>query len=459
MESPVRKLQKRNDYNRHKLLRKIKRRRKAAAEQQAHAAEKALKKKLRVTPPKFEGGKNPKDIDITYVDNPTYNEELGLFKDDNGRVVGDSIVLPELTVRGTGNTQNNAEQTTYDFSSKTRRLPQWMRMFGDEGDWRRMKSDLREFGWLPEEGYSAAIAPGILPMNPISPAKVPPVDHMRIIENIVSDLKSMGSRFNINPNYSKLELIPFGQSKNKPVGATLAKMNPTNFDKLWGNEIVRRIQNNNINTDEQLVEDISKAIDRSSNLVYTPSLTDYGGWFDMIRNKSFINAAVVPPDKINSIYFHEAVMHPTDQIVDKVLTDTGNRLTTRYWSFGDKVRQFFEKKGIDVGESRDWKEVRATSGEFNRHLAQMIVNNNPGKFKADSHGMQKLGASLTETIDNLSLEDTYEILKKIGSEYAQYYWNYLKSNPNSLQEFKNVLKLPMYSGAAYTGYSSIKQPN
>lgn len=98
MESPVRKMQKRNDYNRHKLLRKIKRRRKAAAEQQAHAAEKALKKKLRITPPKFKGGKNPKDIDITYVDNPTYNEELGLFKDDNGRVVGDSIVLPELEV-------------------------------------------------------------------------------------------------------------------------------------------------------------------------------------------------------------------------------------------------------------------------------------------------------------------------------------------------------------------------
>lgn len=59
MESPVRKMQKRNDYNRHKLLRKIKRRRKAAAEQQAHAAEKALKKKLRVTPPKYRFGKNP----------------------------------------------------------------------------------------------------------------------------------------------------------------------------------------------------------------------------------------------------------------------------------------------------------------------------------------------------------------------------------------------------------------
>lgn len=170
MESPVRKMQKRNDYNRHKLLRKIKRRRKAAAEQQAHAAEKALRKKLRVTPPKFEGGKNTKDIDITYVNNPTYNEELGLFKDDNGRVVGDSIVLPELNVIGTENTQDDAEQTTYNFSPKTRRLPQWMRMLGDEGDWRRMESDLREFGLLPEEGQSAAVAPGIVPMNLETPS-------------------------------------------------------------------------------------------------------------------------------------------------------------------------------------------------------------------------------------------------------------------------------------------------
>lgn len=53
MESPVRKMQKRNDYNRHKLLRKIKRRRKAQAEQQSKAAEKELKRRLKLTPPRF----------------------------------------------------------------------------------------------------------------------------------------------------------------------------------------------------------------------------------------------------------------------------------------------------------------------------------------------------------------------------------------------------------------------
>lgn len=47
MDSPIRKMQKRNDYNRHKLLRKIKRQRKARVEQEKKAAEKQLRKKLK----------------------------------------------------------------------------------------------------------------------------------------------------------------------------------------------------------------------------------------------------------------------------------------------------------------------------------------------------------------------------------------------------------------------------
>ena len=54
-ESPKRKLQKQNDYQRHKLFRKIKRRRKAQAEAQQEAAEKQLKKKLKI--PKYDTGK------------------------------------------------------------------------------------------------------------------------------------------------------------------------------------------------------------------------------------------------------------------------------------------------------------------------------------------------------------------------------------------------------------------
>lgn len=47
MESPKRKMQKKNDYQRHKLFRKIKRRRKAQAEAEQQIAEKQLMKSLR----------------------------------------------------------------------------------------------------------------------------------------------------------------------------------------------------------------------------------------------------------------------------------------------------------------------------------------------------------------------------------------------------------------------------
>ena len=46
IESPKRKMQKRNDYQRHKLFRKIKRRRKAQAEAEQQIAVKQLIRKL-----------------------------------------------------------------------------------------------------------------------------------------------------------------------------------------------------------------------------------------------------------------------------------------------------------------------------------------------------------------------------------------------------------------------------
>lgn len=56
MESPKRKLQKKNDYQRHKLFRKIKRRRKAQAEADQQVAMKQLRKKLKL--PKFDRGED-----------------------------------------------------------------------------------------------------------------------------------------------------------------------------------------------------------------------------------------------------------------------------------------------------------------------------------------------------------------------------------------------------------------
>lgn len=58
IESPKRKMQKRNDYQRHKLFRKIKRRRKAQAKADQQVAMKQLRKKLKL--PKFGDGKGIK---------------------------------------------------------------------------------------------------------------------------------------------------------------------------------------------------------------------------------------------------------------------------------------------------------------------------------------------------------------------------------------------------------------
>lgn len=66
IESPKRKMQKKNDYQRHKLFRKIKRRRKAQAEAEQQIAEKQLRKKLKL--PKFGGGKEKVNLDNAHFD-------------------------------------------------------------------------------------------------------------------------------------------------------------------------------------------------------------------------------------------------------------------------------------------------------------------------------------------------------------------------------------------------------
>lgn len=72
MESPKRKLQKKNDYQRHKLFRKIKRRRKVQAEAEQQIAEKQLRRKLKL--PKFDRGEDELS---------TYKKQVEMFNDAN----------------------------------------------------------------------------------------------------------------------------------------------------------------------------------------------------------------------------------------------------------------------------------------------------------------------------------------------------------------------------------------
>lgn len=95
MDSPVRKMQKKNDYNRHKLFRKMKRQRKAKTEQESHVAEKELKKKLKVKQPKFDVGK---DITLIDKDKLRMDPNSGLFQDESGNIIGDSVILPDVQI-------------------------------------------------------------------------------------------------------------------------------------------------------------------------------------------------------------------------------------------------------------------------------------------------------------------------------------------------------------------------
>lgn len=92
MESPKRKMQKKNDYQRHKLFRKIKRRRKAQAEAEQQIAEKQLRKKLKL--PKFGNGK----IWEVYTSDIHFNNDDTAGGIDRYGNKFDYVALPEIVV-------------------------------------------------------------------------------------------------------------------------------------------------------------------------------------------------------------------------------------------------------------------------------------------------------------------------------------------------------------------------
>ena len=101
MDSPARKLQKQKDYQRHKMFRKMARKRKAKAEQEQKVAEKALKRKLKF--PKYDDGDKPnlfkqgdryfyqespgsKKISVTPINTTFDNPAYWTYQDAEGRV-------------------------------------------------------------------------------------------------------------------------------------------------------------------------------------------------------------------------------------------------------------------------------------------------------------------------------------------------------------------------------------
>ena len=100
MDSPVRKQQKRNDYLRHKMFRKINRRKKAERKQAIEAPMKELRKRLR----RYDGGKKPDD-DIVYE---TQNTEDGTVYRVHPSAFGAkelNVTTPDIVVKPDHNTR------------------------------------------------------------------------------------------------------------------------------------------------------------------------------------------------------------------------------------------------------------------------------------------------------------------------------------------------------------------
>lgn len=93
MESPKRKMQKKNDYQLHKLFRKIKRRRKAQAEADQQVAMKQLRKKLKL--PKFDRGED--DVDYLYKSDIHINKDGSITDVSTGKRY-DGARIPEVAV-------------------------------------------------------------------------------------------------------------------------------------------------------------------------------------------------------------------------------------------------------------------------------------------------------------------------------------------------------------------------
>lgn len=92
IESPKRKMQKKNDYQRHKLFRKIKRKRKAQAEADQEVAEKQLKKKLKL--PKFGDGKSRE----VYKSDIHFNDDDAAGGIDRYGNKFDFVELPDIVI-------------------------------------------------------------------------------------------------------------------------------------------------------------------------------------------------------------------------------------------------------------------------------------------------------------------------------------------------------------------------
>lgn len=473
MESPKRKMQKKNDYQRHKLFRKIKRRRKAQAEAEQQIAEKQLRRKLKL--PKFDRGEDGLS---------TYKKQVEMFNDANsdptlpGRLVDRNRVTvnPEtgdvMEVGGhinldpviiTGKMPDNLKQTInkniesdriQDLLYKDRLSP--VDTIGD------LVVESAAIGKPLELAGKAALYGigrygeklGLKKLQGLARQKLE--DNLfRVFERDSNILKQNSNQNGLSNgkilsdkikegyfNYTKGQEIPlnfdgnyFRVTKNMPQVMSEGDTGFKNFPV--GEYYSENIGDYYKNVMQPLFN--KQGIDPEMRLprgIITVPENDVGwkGYFDKYSGIPYIKAKAVNGNLIdairsgqfNSTYLHEAASHGTDFKIPSNLKEQyrfENFLPSDY------------KWRPSVKDSKDWEEYRATMNQVRHKLldTEHLIN---GKYPS--------GKELEKAIDNRQVDlimANFDVANGYGSDYYNAYKDLLNKakQTNSYRDWQNII--------------------
>ena len=473
MESPKRKMQKKNDYQRHKLFRKIKRRRKAQAEAEQHIAEKQLRRKLKL--PKFDRGEDGLS---------TYKKQVEMFNDANsdptlpGRLVDRNRVTvnPEtgdvMEVGGhinldpviiTGKMPDNLKQTInkniesdriQDLLYKDRLSP--VDPIGD------LVVESAAIGKPLELAGKAALYGIGRYGEKLGLKKLQGLARQKLEDNLFRVFKRDSNILKQNSNQNGLSngKILSDKIKEGYFNYTKGQEIPLNFD---GNYF--RVTKNmpqvmsegdtgfkNFPVGEYYSENIGdyyknvmqplfnkQGIDPEMRLprgIITVPENDVGwkGYFDKYSGIPYIKVKAVNGNLIdairsgqfNSTYLHEAASHGTDFKIPSNLKEQyrfENFLPSDY------------KWRPSVKDSKDWEEYRATMNQVRHKLldTEHLIN---GKYPS--------GKELEKAIDNRQMDlimANFDVANGYGSDYYNAYKDLLNKakQTNSYRDWQNII--------------------
>lgn len=469
IESPKRKMQKKNDYQRHKLFRKIKRRRKAQAEADQQVAMKQLRKKLKL--PKFDRGEDELS---------TYKKQVEMFNDANsdptlpGRLVDRNRVTvnPE-----TGDVMETGGHINLDPVTITGKMPDNLkRTINKNIESVRLQDLLYKDRLSPVDPIGEFIVESAAIGKPLELAGKAALYGIGRYEGKLGLNKLQGlARQKLLEKEFSLSNADKQLVKDIAYGKTLSdKIKEGYFNYTKGQEIPLNFDGNYFRATKNMPQVMSEGDTRFKNFpvgeYYSENIGDYyksvmqplfnkqgidsemrlprgiitvpendvewKGYFDRYSGIPYIKVKAVNGNLIdaiksgqfNSTYLHEAASHGTDFKIP-------NGLKEQY-RFENFLPSDYKWKP-SAKDSKDWEEYRATMNQVRHRLldTEHLIN---GKYPS--------GKELEKAIDNRQIDlimANFDVVNGYGADYYNAYKDLLgkAKQTNSNKDWQNVIDL------------------